>query len=712
MKAESTGQANKLTGHRGKAPRDGLVISFAVSLMLALCLTGDTQAAGRHSGADTGSPAFDGNRFVYKAEGKRLSDVLQDFAASQGLPAVIDVKIDGSVSGSFDTPPRTFLDALTRSYGLIWYNDRTALYFYPAKSIQSKVFRLKGYSQRQVNELLESLQLGDKRFPVKYNSKYSTLLVYGPPRHVELVSMAIESLDANATDGNRLQTRVFPLAFASACDRQLGTVTIPGVASVLRSLYSGGGTPSTSSSSALRGSKLRIGIHPSGPSTMEGMSSEAMRLSSMMTPTTYGNPLAPLQAPANSTAAGDSGTRGGMTSLDQGEIPPSFQADEGINAVVVLAQGNKMRELQELIRRLDVKPVLVELEAMIIDVSADSLEELGVDWSLASRSGTRLSVDSPAGRTPNDTGTPSGIEPGSYTVSTVLANAGRSLVARVRALQGQGKARIVSKPKVLGVANRPSTMTEKREVNVRVAGNLEANLFAIEAGTLLQVTPQITSARNGVTPQIKMSLYIEDGSFEPNTVDQVPVVKRTEIRTEAHVREGESLLIGGITIESDATVKSGIPVLSALPVLGGLFSWKSSRTSRIERLFLITPRVIGDEIKPAVMTVPVNPDELAALQPAPPAPDAQASAPKTAADGGASNGKTVDAIVVPSYEPPSEPASAASAGTSTPAKPKHRRHKRQHSKGRHASAVPAKSLALDMSLDVAQHESTTARSKP
>ena len=228
--------------------------------------------------------------------------------------------------------------------------------------------------------------------------------------------------------------------------------------------------------------------------------------------------------------------------------------------------------------------MLVELEATIIDVSSDSIDSLGIDWSVRGSKGS-FGVAQPPGASS-----------GTFTLSTLWSNAGRELMARIDALSARGKARVIAKPKVLGVANRPAVMREKRVVTVRVAGNLEANLYQVEAGTLLQVTPQITSVpdNGGVSRRIKLSLYIEDGNFEADRVDNVPIVKRTEIMTEAHVGEGESLLIGGITTTSQSSQRDEVPVLGRVPVLGGLFRHTNEQAGQTERLFLISPRVIRE----------------------------------------------------------------------------------------------------------------------
>lgn len=538
----------------------------------------DTRAkAPRRSAADS--------HFVYQTDGKPLAEVLQDFAASQGLVAVVAEGVSGVVSGKFDTTREGFLDGIAKAYGILWYHDGAALYFYPGKAIQTRLFRLRGYDSREVVELLESLHLGDKRYPVTFNKAHNTLLVSGPPRHIEIVKDALDTLDVGAAENNERVTRIFPLRFASAADRHFGSVVVRGVATTMSALY-GIGAPA------------RYGSGDSGPEGNAPRAGQALAMQKL-----YGTTIKPLagivgdklenKLESQNMAPGAS-QRGLESPVRQEDERPNFQADEGTNAVIVQGRINRMQEYETLIRRLDQKPQLVELEAMIIDVSTDSVGSLGVDWSLTAKHSS-FSLTSPGSSAPTGT-TSASVSSSAYSLGTVLSNAGRELLMRVQALQGEGKARIVSKPTVLGVANRSAVMTDKRVATVKVAGNLEANLFQVEAGTMMQVTPQVIAAEGA--NQIKLSLYIEDGNFESQVVDQVPVVKKTEIRTEAHVREGESLLIGGIIVDEDIDQGAGVPGLRDVPYIGGLFKWNGKRVSRSERLFLITPRLV-DPLPPA-----------------------------------------------------------------------------------------------------------------
>jgi type III secretion protein C len=515
-------------------------------------------------------------RFVYRAESKRLSEVLQDFAASQNMPAVVGDGVEGVVNASFDTTPQEFLKAVSKAYGILWYNDGSALFFYPARAIQSRLFRLKGYNRKELTDLLASLDLGDKRYPLKFDDAQHTLLVYGPPRHVEMVAAAIDSMDAGAAEGNEKTVRVFPLRFASAADHRMGDVVIPGVTSTLRALYAHGGSEGGGAGEPQPASPLAQKMK-----ALQGLTGNARLV-----------PELPSAMPDNNQgkSQGQVSQRGLRSPVNFDEDQPAFEPDEATNSVIVQGRAYRMREYEALVRRLDQRPVLVELEAMIIDISADNAESLGVDWSVQVPHGS-LAVNSPGNTVPLAGGLPGLVAGSTFGLSTVISDAGRQLLARVNALAADGKARVVAKPSVLGIANRTAVMKDKRVATVRVSGNLEANLFQVEAGTLLQVTPQVTSV-DGIN-EIKLSLYIEDGSFEAQVVDQVPVVKKTEIHTEAQVKEGESLLIGGLTVEADTQQEAGVPGLRSIPLVGGLFRWSGSRKTRTERMFLITPRLVG-----------------------------------------------------------------------------------------------------------------------
>ncbi len=124
---------------------------------------------------------------------------------------------------------------------------------------------------------------------------------------------------------------------------------------------------------------------------------------------------------------------------------------------------------------------------------------------------------------------------------------------------------------------------------MRVAGRDEVDLFNVSAGTTLRVTPHVFKDNNEV--RIKLLVNIEDGALTENRVDTLPVVNRSALSTQAMIFEGESLLVGGLVRESNGDQVTKVPLLGDIPLLGAMFRSTRKNNERIERMFLIQPRL-------------------------------------------------------------------------------------------------------------------------
>jgi type III secretion protein C len=590
-------------------------MQFLVTLITAAVLA-CTTAAAAPSGAGVGAAvagaatrsAWANKKFTYRADGKKLAEVFQDFAASQSVPVVVDAGVEGNVSASFNASADSFLNAMSKTYGVIWYFDGVTLFVYPSGTMQNRVFRLRGFDRTQVRDMLNNFGLGDARFPLRYNEADQSVMAYGPPRHIELVANVIDTLEQGAKEGGGNTIVVVPLKYAVAADRVSGASRLPGLATTLNNVFSGATATHSSGVDALssardnansvvgsadkrRSAEMTYGFKSPGADSSSARKGEVKNDSKERT-----------GKAASGGSAGSAGSGGA-------EERPFFQADEATNSIIINAAPARMKQYETLVRTLDVAQDLVEIEATIIDVSTEEFEALGVEWDFT-RNG-RGSITVAPGATPMS----------GANITTLITGAGKQLLARIRALESKNKARIVARPKVLGSANRTASMTDKRIASVKVAGNLDVNLFTLEAGTTLQVQPQIIAYAD--RREVKLTLFIEDGNFEAAAVDQVPIIKRTEIRTEATLREGESLLIGGISVETDTTGRTGLPGLSRVPLFGALFRNEEGSKQRSERLFLITPKIINVEgaralanaplAAPVALAVPLKPGECAAI---------------------------------------------------------------------------------------------------
>jgi type III secretion protein C len=521
-------------------------------------------------------------KFSYLTRGQSLRDFLRHFGSSQGLTVVVDPAVEGSVVGNYNMTPQSMMEMLSVQHGLIWYYDGNILYVYPSSQAQSQTIRLNYGTVAQFRQTLVKLNIPDKRFPITYDKETNTALVGGPKRYVDLINEVAQSLDQKEGSGGTTDIQVFPLKYAWAADytfTQGGReYKLPGVATVLRNLYqtNGAGARNVGLSSGRRGG-----------STVDKL--RGMGLAAGDSPNAGNNPTPPNANEPIQITAGNGIGGVGVGAAQQGL--PQFQADGRLNAVVVRDTPERMAFYERVIRQLDIRPSLVEIEARIIEISSDKAKSLGVDWRVQTprfdvQSGMLpLTPDNVLGRGASNLPAVAG-----GVFATRLTDAGRQLLARVNALAKDGHANVLSSPRIMTLDNVEAVIENLNNFFVRVAGNLDVDLFNVSAGTSLRVTPLIVPEGNQTL--IKMAIKIEDGTLTSQQVDSIPVVRRTNIGTQAFIANGESLLIAGFSQTSESSSQAAVPGVSQVPVFGRLFKYEETKKQRVERMFLLTPRIV------------------------------------------------------------------------------------------------------------------------
>ncbi|MEH7971237.1 type III secretion system outer membrane ring subunit SctC [Pseudomonas aeruginosa] len=262
-------------------------------------------------------------------------------------------------------------------------------------------------------------------------------------------------------------------------------------------------------------------------------------------------------------------------------------------AVVVRDHKDRLPMYRRLIEALDRPSARIEVGLSIIDINAENLAQLGVDWSAGIRLGNNKSIQ--IRTTGQDSEEGGGA--GSGAVGSLVDSRGLDfLLAKVTLLQSQGQAQIGSRPTLLTQENTQAVLDQSETYYVRVTGERVAELKAITYGTMLKMTPRVVTL--GDTPEISLSLHIEDGSQKPNSagLDKIPTINRTVIDTIARVGHGQSLLIGGIYRDELSQSQRKVPWLGDIPYLGALFRTTADTVRRSVRLFLIEPRLIDDGV--------------------------------------------------------------------------------------------------------------------
>ena len=547
----------------------------------------------------------------YAAEGKDVKDVLRDFAASQGIPAMIGNNVSGTVSGRFHMPPQRFLDTLASTFGFIWYYDGTVLDIVAPSDMTNAVIDLDSTSVRELQATLDQMGVADKRFPLTYDAAQGVAIVSGPPSYVKMIKDLAQRVDRKSTRRMGDEVRVFPLAHAWAMDRTVNidgeNVTIPGVATLLNNMYH-----PQSAGGALAGSSRKLAYLSRNTPTRDVYGSTSGGMSNGRGGAGY-VALPPLPSGSNGGAAMPSGQlQQARAAASPDEAPPDdsgkdealpvFQADPRTNSVLVRDTPDRMFQYPQLLQRLDVKPQLIEISAQIIEVQDGALDQLGVDWTLHN-SHVDLQTGAGAGQnTYNGTlaptfgtttlsgGTSVNAAPLGMSLSAVLGDAGRYLLSRIDALTQTDKAKVDASPKVTTLNNVEAVMDNVTRFFVPVAGYASADLYTVSTGVSLRVLPMVVQ-ENGTT-QIKLDVTIQDGHLSSQTVSNLPVITSTNINTSAFISQGQALLIAGYGVDDRSHTVSGVPGLSKIPVIGGLFRTTQQTDSHMERLFLLTPKII------------------------------------------------------------------------------------------------------------------------
>lgn len=535
-----------------------------------------------------------------EARDQPIEQFLQGLFSGSDIP-VVATGVQGQVNGRFEGTPAKLLRDLSRAYNLLSYYDGGVLYVAPAGDTQTRSYLLTPAAAAQVQRAAQALQLPDARNTLKFSDD-GALLAVGAKRFVQQVDELVRQVRPGTTTV-AMQSwapaqqqplpdyRIFYLRYAWAQDVPMSfggqQTTLPGVASILRSLV---GQPSRP--------RAAVAIDPSRAQGSQRVRGGALRTGGGMATLGLVDDAAPTVRGTDTLVAALSQVGYGQPAPEAADpaTPPDFapriEADPRLNAVIVRDLPERLDRYGALIKSLDVEPQSLEIEATIIDINTDRLRELGINWrynhglsSLMFGNGTASDnrLNGQVDPTPSANG---GV------ISAVIGDR-YPFVARINALQSDGAAKVVSSPQVVTLSNVEAVFDNSSTYYVRVAGREDVDLFNVTAGTRLRVTPHVfkEGADADGTARIKLLVQIEDGGLTGQSVDNLPIVERSGINTQALISEGESLLIGGMVRDSSTAGVDKVPVLGDIPVLGNLFKTQRKGGQRIERMFLITPRL-------------------------------------------------------------------------------------------------------------------------
>ena len=608
----------------GKPRGGGSARSGGWRKLLAGCLLGSALVAGPALAAPL---PLEGRQVDMTAREQPIASFLQDFFGTLDVPVSVSASAKGAVNGVFRGPADRVLGNVLRSFGLMSYYDGSVVHIYTPGEVTTRTFAMPAGGASAVISTAREMQLTDPRNVLRV-SQNGGLIASGNRRFVEMVGELVSGQQSQSTALAPLGFKVYYLRYAWAHDVTAqfggGTTVIPGVATILRSLLTsqrgGGAAPLTQFRSGGEQSLRDQGLRQRGLQGQQG--TLGARGANPMMPTAdtvqqaWGNRPGGVEL-----AVVDARMLDGLRDTP-GTTQARVEADTRLNAVIVRDTPDRLPYYDELIKSLDVEPQALEIESTIIDLSTDKLRKLGVNWRL---NDDRVSFLFGNGSPGDDgrlvSGTPvQDITPfGEGGFMSLVLGGRNNFIARIHALQNQGVARVVSSPQIMTLSNVEALFDHTRSFYVRVAGRDEVDLFKVSAGTTLRVTPHVF--QEGQDVRIKLLVQIEDGQILPQEqVDAIPVVERSSLNTQALIVAGESLLIGGMVRERTTEGVTKVPLLGDIPLLGHLFKTNTDVAERVERLFLISPRLVPAR-RPMSATAPTGPQRPGGAVAVPPMPE-------------------------------------------------------------------------------------------
>lgn len=282
------------------------------------------------------------------------------------------------------------------------------------------------------------------------------------------------------------------------------------------------------------------------------------------------------------------------------EINPDAEvrivADKTNNSLMIMATEDAYKQILESLKRIDMMPMQVQVEASIMEVTLTDGLEYGLQWYFKNN-GNAFGSNGIGGLASGSSGYAT---PGGFSFSATLG--AERVMGAINALARESKVRVLSSPSILVLDNQTASIKvgDQQPVFTGSLSTPNGNGTTLttattvqykDTGVSLQVTPHVNT--NGLVKMEIQQDITDVGEIDSATGNRSFLQRN--IKSNVAVKSGETIVLGGLIRDNSTEGRNGVPGLSKVPVVGGLFSGNSSGGKRTELLVLITPTAIKDQ---------------------------------------------------------------------------------------------------------------------
>ena len=292
---------------------------------------------------------------------------------------------------------------------------------------------------------------------------------------------------------------------------------------------------------------------------------------------------------------GSSASKVGLSSGDAVEVDEGGNTLAQYDTIIIKDFPENIEQAALLLQQIDIKPKQVLVEATILSATLTEGMEMGVDINM-------LAGDSPltlAKVAQGTTGTP--IETTGFTKTGPGLKIGvksGDISMFITALESITDTTVLANPKILALNKQLGTVFIGKKLGYRSSSSVsgsgvatEGEVKFLDTGTKLSFRPYIGSDNN-----IRMDIYPKDSSAELDD-DGVPQETTAELSTNIMLKDGQTVVIGGLFRDSVTAGRKQVPVLGNIPVIGTLFQGISDSNGRQEVIVLLTCHIIDEPAK-------------------------------------------------------------------------------------------------------------------
>ncbi|MBM3212715.1 hypothetical protein FJZ33_10880, partial [Candidatus Poribacteria bacterium] len=260
-------------------------------------------------------------------------------------------------------------------------------------------------------------------------------------------------------------------------------------------------------------------------------------------------------------------------------------AEQTTNSLVITTYQRNFKTLEKIIKQLDIMLPQVLIEAKIVEVTLNDESKFGIEWMWEQDTKVKGKNYTQSGNT--------AFKLAEEVYGLKYSILGQNLESLLMALEKNTNVNILATPRILTLDNREAVINIGQEVpylqstQQTSSGNVITTYDFRDVGVILTVTPRINKSET-----VTMEVQQEINSLIEFTLFNAPVVAKREASSSVTVKDGQTMIIGGIIQDNKTTTTHKIPILGSIPFIGKLFQRQENKTEKTELMVFITPHIV------------------------------------------------------------------------------------------------------------------------